>query len=146
MPWHVPRYVMSLHYKIQNHTTFSNGASAAFTRPDPDAFLQGSYEDLSVTYFTSGIRPCRHDDRINRNIYKGLVYGNFKSHFGDQIRNHLGSPVDFLALLLAMARHTANGDSGDLSVNQGFPYLIQFVLAYDGSNQFHGFHFFKSDY
>ena len=62
-----------------------NSISATFTRPNPNDFLHGGYEDLSVSNFSSLGNPLNGFDHL-RNDFVG----------GDQFNLHLRDEVDLV--------------------------------------------------
>ena len=107
--------------------------------------LSGSYPDTLFErgnkYFSianlSGTMTCGLNNGINGDIDKFVVDSNIYSDFWNEIGRNFLTPVDFNILLPTMTGYATDGNSGYISLNQGFANMIEPVRLNDCCYQFH---------
>ena len=80
---------------------------------------------------------CCLNNGVNRDIDKFVIDCNINSYFRNKIGCNFLSPVDFNILQPAMTSYSTDGNSGYISLNQGFANMIEPVRLNNCCYQFH---------
>jgi len=84
-----------------------NCRTAAFFRPNADAFFQRRDKYLAASHLAVAVRLGRFDNRVDRNLDKFFIYGTIRPDFGDKAGYDFFAAINIDALLLAMNNTSA---------------------------------------
>src|SRR6187402_1944386 len=100
-----------------------NGVDAGLSGPDPDRFLDVRDENLAVPD-PSGL--CRAPDRLHGFFNHVVAEDNFDLHFGKEIHDVLGTPIELgVPLLAAESFGLGDGDALQANLLQRLLHLVE---------------------
>ena len=119
----------------QYPSSYLNSISTTFTRPDPNDFFHGGYEDLPVSYFSGLRNPLNRLDDLRNDFIGG---NQFDLHLGDEVDLVFSRSINLgMTFLPSEALHFANGHPFDTDSGQGLLHFIQFEWLNNSFDLFH---------